>query len=79
MIQIYGGAANLLEIDDEYFGILLRLCQEGVNVFNFMFLLYVFRPRKQWPEFYGLGIDHFLNVGGQAGRGGNNGANAAER
>ena len=27
-----------------------------VDLFNFSFLLWIFRPRKEWPEYFSLGL-----------------------
>lgn len=34
---------------------------ESSELLNFVILLVTFRPRKAWPEFYALGIDHLFN------------------
>lgn len=44
------------------------MAQECAELLNFTFLLLVFRPRKQWPDFFGLGINGFEMQGNQNGQ-----------
>lgn len=46
---------------NQYLSVILSSVQEGTDLIAFAILLYVFRPRKEWPEFYGLGLQQFMN------------------
>lgn len=36
------------------------MLQEGFDILNYTLLLILFRPRKVWPEFFGLGLNQFI-------------------
>jgi hypothetical protein len=42
---------------DEYQDTKYSLSLEAIDLLNFSVLLWVFRPRMQWPEFFGLGVN----------------------
>lgn len=50
---------------DEYQDTKFSLALEAFDLVNFSILLWVFRTRKVWPEFFGLGINQMFerNVG----------------
>lgn len=56
---------------DEYQYLIMMCWRELIDLFNFNYLLWEFRPRKDWPEFFGLGVDQFLyrfEAGNRVGR-----------
>lgn len=42
---------------DEYHVLIVGSWRELLDLCNFSYLLWEFRPRKEWPEFFGLGVD----------------------
>jgi hypothetical protein len=57
----YIGCAAAVGSDNEYLQVCLGLLCEYIDAANFQLLLFTFRPRKQWPDFYAIGIDHLFN------------------
>jgi hypothetical protein len=35
---------------------------DTLEYISFAFLLIYFRPRREWPEFYGTGIENLINL-----------------
>lgn len=59
--------------DDQYLGVLIGIGQEATDLVAFFLLMYIYRPRKEWPDFYGLGLQQFMGrQAGAANAGGNN-------
>ena len=42
--------------DNEFAMWRLLTIVETIDMVNFMFLLWIFRPRKQWPEYFSIGL-----------------------
>jgi hypothetical protein len=51
-----------LPYDDEFLSEVIVLCCDSLEYISFGFLLYHFRPRSEWPEFYGTGIENLNNI-----------------
>lgn len=60
MYEIYLTILQAANSTDEYHLLIVGSWRETIDLFNFSYLLWEFRPRKEWPEFFGLGVDQFL-------------------
>mmetsp|Transcript_42349 Transcript_42349/g.64980 ORF Transcript_42349/g.64980 Transcript_42349/m.64980 type:complete len:90 (+) Transcript_42349:1418-1687(+) len=47
--------ARIKNGDNQYLRYLLTAAFEWVDMINTIALVWVLRPRKEWPQFYGLG------------------------
>ena len=50
----------VIESKDEYQRQIVLAVLQVYDIIVFGTLLYAFRPRKEWPEFFGLGLDQFM-------------------
>ena len=60
MYEAYYTIYVAAQSSDEYMYLIMMCWREVIDLFNFNYLLWEFRPRKEWPEFFGLGVDQFL-------------------
>jgi len=56
MCWAYGSSSS-----NQYLTVILSSLQEVTDLIAFTVLVLAFRPRKEWPEFYGLGLQQFIN------------------
>lgn len=60
-----------IDENDEYGPILVEAYLSVLQFFSIIYIFWGFRPRKEWPEFFTLGVDQFLyrlQPGNQVGR-----------
>lgn len=63
--EIFHGTYWMITVDilgdpNEYSRVVLNLCLEYFKLIYYSALLWVFRPRRNWPEHYGVGIDNLM-------------------
>ena len=51
---------DIMGNENEYSRIVINLSLEYFKLIYYSALLWVFRPRKNWPEHYGVGIDNLM-------------------
>jgi len=59
---------TFMNSQDEFANVRLQTYVQFFEVFIFNFLLWVFRPRKEWPDYFSLGIGGLANEAQRAGR-----------
>ena len=47
---------QVMNIDNDFNNAKILTYVEMIETFTMTFLLYVYRPRRQWPEFFWIGI-----------------------
>lgn len=58
--EIFIVVLTFMDSNDQYSTLIVLSWREFFEILNFSYILWAFRPRKEWPEFYGLGVDQFL-------------------
>lgn len=49
--------------ENEFANAKLTTAVEFIDMSNFLILLWIFRPRRQWPEYFSIGLgDQFMNM-----------------
>ena len=69
--EIFRGTYWMITVDilgdtNEYSRVVLNLCLEYFKLIYYAALLWVFRPRRNWPEHYGVGIDNLMRRNGNS-------------
>ena len=57
-IIVIAGDFNIGQLSDE----IQIICVEFAYMLIFLALMFVFRPRKEWPEFYAIGLEAINNL-----------------
>lgn len=53
---IYRIADYFADFEDEFLSFKMVLARDAIEMMAYSLILYVFRPRRVWPEFYGVDI-----------------------
>ena len=53
---IYRIADYFADFEDEFLYFKMDLARDAIEMMAYSLILYVFRPRRVWPEFYGVDI-----------------------
>lgn len=61
IISSFAIITSMIGYSNQYMNIIIIMIQEAIDIANFSYFLRVFKPRRNWPAFYGIGVDEVNN------------------
>ena len=61
IISSFAIITSMIGYSNQYMNIIIIMIQEAIDKANISNFLCVFRPRSNWPAFYGIGVDEVNN------------------